>query len=44
MKLHGQKVLLLVEIKNVDRRLAHAQIKTQFETTIKDHCLDICPY
>jgi hypothetical protein len=37
LELHGQKVLLLAEIKNVDRRLALAQIKTQLEGAIAGH-------
>jgi hypothetical protein len=37
LELHDQKLLLLVEIKNVDRRLALAQIKTQLETAIEDN-------
>lgn len=36
LELHGQKVLLLAEIKNVDRRLALAQIKEQLEAAIAD--------
>lgn len=37
LELHGQKMLLLAEIKNVDRRPALAQIKTQLEAAIADH-------
>jgi hypothetical protein len=36
LELHGQKVLLLAEIKNVDRRPALAQIKEQLEGAIAD--------
>lgn len=37
LDMHGQKMLLLAEIKNVDRRPALAQIKTQLEAAIADH-------
>jgi hypothetical protein len=37
LELHGQTMRLLVEIKNVDRRPALAQIKTQLEAVIEDH-------
>jgi hypothetical protein len=37
LELHGQRLLLLAEIKNVDRRPALAQIKTQLDAAIKDH-------
>jgi hypothetical protein len=36
LELHGQKILLLTEIKNVDRRPALAQIKKQLEMAIAD--------
>jgi hypothetical protein len=36
LELHGQKVLLLAEIKNIDRRPALAQIKKQLEGAIAD--------
>ena len=36
LELHGQKILLLAEIKNVDRRLALAQIKEQLKAAIAD--------
>src|ERR1700722_1618226 len=37
LKMHGQTMLLLAEIKNIDRRPALAQIKVQLEAAIKDH-------
>jgi hypothetical protein len=37
LRLHGQRMLLLAEIKNLDRRLALAQIKMQLEAAIEDH-------
>jgi hypothetical protein len=36
LELHGQKILLLAEIKNVDRRPALAQIKQQLDEAIAD--------
>ncbi len=36
LELHGQKILLLAEIKNIDRRAALAQIKDQLERAIAD--------
>ena len=36
LELHGQKIHLLAEIKNVDRRLALAQIKEQLERVLAD--------
>jgi hypothetical protein len=36
LELHGQKILLLAEIKNVDRRPALAQIKKQLDGAIAD--------
>jgi hypothetical protein len=36
LELHGQKILLLAEIKNVDRRPALAQIKKQLDAAIAD--------
>jgi hypothetical protein len=43
LKLHGQKMLLLAEIKNVDRRPALAPIKAQLETVIKRHLAGYLP-
>ena len=36
LELHGQRLLLLAEIKNIDRRPALAQIKAQLEAAIQD--------
>ena len=43
LELHGQKILLLAEIKNVDRRPALAQIKEQLEKAIADQFPDYLP-